>query len=143
MEPKYDYPAFVAAISKPGADIRASLTDQEAHVIHMLLGIAGEAGELIDAIKKAAIYKKPLDIGNVREELGDIEFYLQGIRNAFGWTREEIELGNYVKLSKRYPKGAYSNQQAIERADKTHADVAAIISNDLDKRLALGNSTGA
>lgn len=116
--PRYDYAKFVAQITKPGRDIAASLTPEEAHLIHMIMGIAGEAGELLDSIKKHVIYQKPLDLANVREELGDIEFYLQGLRNGLQLDRQSIIDENYGKLSKRYSAGTYSNEQAITRADK-------------------------
>lgn len=38
----------------------------------MATGVSGEAGELLDAVKKSVVYKKPLDRENVVEELGDL-----------------------------------------------------------------------
>jgi NTP pyrophosphatase (non-canonical NTP hydrolase) len=84
----------------------------------MATGVAGEAGELLDAVKKAAIYCKPVDIDNVIEELGDLEFYMEGLRQRFGLTREECLEANISKLSIRYKSGVYSNGQAQDRADK-------------------------
>ena len=46
--------------------------------LHMYMGVAGELGELLDAIKKNVIYGKPLDTKNVLEECGDIMFYTTG-----------------------------------------------------------------
>jgi NTP pyrophosphatase (non-canonical NTP hydrolase) len=109
---------MVAALAKPGADIVASLTPEKAHSLHMAVGISGEAGELIDAIKKAAIYNKPLDRENVVEELGDIEFYMEGLRQGLGITRDETITHNKKKLSVRYAGGKYSDKAAQERADK-------------------------
>lgn len=110
--------ALVTALAKPGADIVASLTPASAHALHMAVGVSGEAGELLDAVKKYAIYVKPIDRANVVEELGDMEFYMQGLREGLGITREETLEGNIGKLSKRYSSGTYSNTQAQERADK-------------------------
>jgi NTP pyrophosphatase (non-canonical NTP hydrolase) len=45
------------------------------HLIHMGLGLAGEIGELLDAIKKHVVYGKPLDTVNLTEELGDDYWY--------------------------------------------------------------------
>jgi NTP pyrophosphatase (non-canonical NTP hydrolase) len=84
----------------------------------MSLGLAGEVGELLDALKKFAIYGKPLDQANVIEELGDIEFYLAGVRDELRIDRQTCLAANVAKLSKRYPTGSYTNSQAIERADK-------------------------
>ncbi len=112
------YSKMVSALAKPGADIVRSLTPENAHALHMAAGIAGEAGELLDAVKKAAIYCKEIDRENVVEELGDLEFYLEGLRQGLHITREEVLEANAVKLSKRYSSGSYSNAQAQQRADK-------------------------
>jgi NTP pyrophosphatase (non-canonical NTP hydrolase) len=117
MDHIYDYPLFVQGLAKPGADILRSLDEDDAYLIHMAMGISGEAGELLDGIKKATIYRKPIDINHIIEEMGDIEFFLQGIRNHFGWSRDDIIKANHGKLSRRYPNG-YSNQAAQTRADK-------------------------
>jgi len=112
------YPDLVAALVKPGEQIKESLTASDAHLIHMTMGICGEAGELLDAIKKATIYRKPLDLENVLEELGDIEFYLEGIRAALRITREACLTHNINKLSVRYKSLSYSDKAAQDREDK-------------------------
>jgi NTP pyrophosphatase (non-canonical NTP hydrolase) len=83
----------------------------------MSIGVSGESGELLDAIKKWAIYQKPLDIDNVIEELGDIEFYLEGIRQKLGLNRNMILEHNIEKLRRRYGT-KYTNEAAQRRADK-------------------------
>lgn len=112
------YDILVKALLKSGKDIQASLTASEANLVHLALGIAGEAGEVLDAIKKAAIYNKPLDRENIIEELGDLEFYMEGLRQAIGVAREEVIEANVQKLRKRYSSGKYSDKQAQDRADK-------------------------
>jgi NTP pyrophosphatase (non-canonical NTP hydrolase) len=113
-----DYSAMVARLSKPGEQIKSELTAKQAHMLHMAVGISGEAGEILDAIKKHAIYQKSLDVSNVVEELGDLEFFMEGLRAAIGVSREEVLGVNMKKLAKRYHRGTYSNQQAQQRADK-------------------------
>ena len=113
-----NYPDFVASLVKPGDKIAKEMSPSKAHILHMVVGISGEAGELLDAVKKWAIYNKPLDRENILEELGDIEFYLEGFRQAIGATRETILNNNIAKLSDRYSSGSYSDDQAISRADK-------------------------
>jgi hypothetical protein len=73
---------LVNQLAKPGQKIIDELTPMQAYALHMAIGVSGEAGKLFDAIKKFAIYQKPLDFTNLIEELGDIEFYLQGLRQA-------------------------------------------------------------
>ena len=112
------YSEMVAALAKPGERIASELTGEDAHLIHMAIGISGESGELLDAIKKRAVYRKELDRANVIEELGDLEFYLEGIRQGLGVTREQCIDANITKLSKRYASLKYSDDAAQQRADK-------------------------
>ena len=109
---------MVRTLKKPGADIQSTLTSDEADALHMVIGVCGEAGELADAIKKWAIYRKDLDIANVIEELGDLEFFLEGIRQIVGVSREETLQANIAKLKVRYDGLVYSDQRAQDRADK-------------------------
>lgn len=109
---------LVAALAKPGSKIQSELTASDCHILHMAVGISGEAGELLDAIKRPTIYRKPIDTENVIEELGDIEFYLEGLRQELGITREQTIEANIAKLSKRYESLSYSDQAAQDRADK-------------------------
>ena len=86
---------------------------------HAVLGVAGEAGELADAIKKHLAYGKELDVENVIEELGDLRFYMQTIQNLLGITEDQVIQANANKLSKRYRGLRYTDAAAISRADKT------------------------
>lgn len=113
-----DHSDMVVALVKPGEEIVATFTPSSAHILHMAVGISGEAGELLDAIKKNVFYNKPLDRTNVIEELGDLEFYMEGLRQGLGITRDEVLEANIQKLFKRYSSGKYSDKQAQERADK-------------------------
>lgn len=112
---------MVSVLSKPGADILATLTPEKVNLWHHGTGFAGEALEALDAIKKHVVYNKELDRANILEELGDAEFYLEGLRAALGVTREEVLAANIHKLSTgpkaRYKTG-YSDAAAQARADK-------------------------
>lgn len=113
-----DFAEMVEALTKPGVDIVRSMSPLRAHTLHMAVGISGEAGELLDAVKKHVIYDKPADRENIVEELGDLEFYMEGLRSGLGITREETLAHCQAKLAKRYASGSYSNKAAQERADK-------------------------
>lgn len=108
---------MVEQLKKPGEDILTQMTPIKADLLHMGIGVQGEAGELSDAIKRFAIYGKDLDRENVIEELGDIEFFIEGIRQALSITREQTLAANMAKLGVRYADG-YSDRAAITRADK-------------------------
>ena len=118
MTQKIVFEEMVAALVKDGALILQEMTPQQADLLHMGVGVSGEAGELLDAIKKHTIYGKPLDVENVIEELGDLEFYMERVRQLINITREQTIEANIAKLGKRYSSGKYSNQQAQARADK-------------------------
>lgn len=112
------HPDMVRVLAKSGELIALEMTASDAHLMHMVIGISGEAGELLDAIKKRVIYRKELDHANVLEELGDIEFYLEGLRQGLGITRDECLAANIAKLGKRYEGLRYSDTAAHARADK-------------------------
>jgi NTP pyrophosphatase (non-canonical NTP hydrolase) len=112
------YQQFVNSIVKPGDEIIRQLTPHQAHLLHMAVGVSGEAGELLDAIKKHCVYQKPINMENVLEEAGDILFYLTGLLNDLDISLEDCINANIIKLSKRYPNGKYTNAAAIARADK-------------------------
>lgn len=122
--PSVTHPELVAALVKPGHDIIDSLTPEMAHLWHMATGVSGEAGELTDCIKKHTIYGKSLDRENLIEELGDLEFYVEGIRQTTGISRDEVLAANIAKLSKRYEGLKYSDKAARDRADKTSVEKA-------------------
>lgn len=109
---------LAAQFAKSGLAIKQELTPANAHALHMAVGVSGEAGELLDAVKKAAIYGKAIDRANVVEEIADVRFYLAGLMNAYGITEAELFEQEERKLTARYHQGGYSNQQAQARADK-------------------------
>lgn len=91
--------------------------DHIGRTLHAAVGIAGEAGEVLDAVKKTWIYGKELDRENLLEESGDLIFYITALLTENGFTLEEAMQANIAKLAKRYPQG-YTDSAAIERADK-------------------------
>jgi NTP pyrophosphatase (non-canonical NTP hydrolase) len=112
-----EHAQLVRDLKKPAMDIHRTITPLDLDLIHMIMGISGEAGELLDAVKKATIYKKSIDISNVVEELGDLEFYLEGLRQILNITREDVLAQNISKLRIRYGQ-KYSDKAAQDRVDK-------------------------
>lgn len=111
------YKEMVKALIKPGEDIVKTMTPEQANLWHLATGVSGEAGELLDAVKKHVIYNKPLDRVNVVEEIGDIFFYMEGVMQSLNISEEEVLHHNMDKLGVRYSSG-YSDKAAQERADK-------------------------
>lgn len=109
---------MVLRLSKTGDEIVKEIDGIKANLLHHAVGVAGEAGELLDAVKKNFIYNKPIDRANIIEELGDLEFYIAGVREALAITRDQTLQANMDKLAKRYPNYQYTDSRAQERADK-------------------------
>lgn len=83
----------------------------------LALGLAGEAGEVCDLIKKIE-HGHPVDGLKICEELGDALFYLAAIADRFGIPLSTVARENERKLHKRYPDG-FSVEASIARADVT------------------------
>lgn len=73
---------LVRALAKPGEDILFSLDAHKCHMLHMAVGLSGEAGELLDAVTEE----------NLLEELGDAFFYLEGLLQGVGSTVAEFNV---------------------------------------------------
>jgi NTP pyrophosphatase (non-canonical NTP hydrolase) len=115
---------LVSKLKKSADEIHSSLDGKKCDLLHMAIGICTEASELLDAVKKHVFYEKPLDEDNVIEELGDLEFYMEGIRQTLSIDRAEILEDNFNKLSKRYNEMRFTNKAAVIRADKIVEDGA-------------------
>lgn len=108
----FNYGRFVASLIK---DMGSTKDD----LLHAAVGVSGEAGELLDAIKKHWAYNKPLDVENVKEEIGDILFYVTAAMLVLELDLHAILQQNADKLATRYAGLKYSDEAAQARADKT------------------------
>lgn len=79
------------------------------------LGIAGEAGEVADLIKKHIGHGHELDKSKLVRELGDVLWYVAGLATVLGVPLSEVAQVNISKLSKRYPNG-FSSEASKNRA---------------------------
>jgi NTP pyrophosphatase (non-canonical NTP hydrolase) len=98
-----------------GARLDESIS--QLRLLHGAMGISGEAGELMDAIKKHILYNKPLDVTNVKEELGDLCWYMALMLDQVGSSFDEVMKMNHDKLEKRFP-GGFTEKLAQQRLDK-------------------------
>jgi NTP pyrophosphatase (non-canonical NTP hydrolase) len=72
--------------------------------VHMLFGMVDEIGELVKIFKANLAYKKDIDWFNVKEEVGDLLWYIAGFCDTNGFNLEEIMELNIAKLKARYPE---------------------------------------
>lgn len=91
------------------------LTPEETMIIWNVIGLAGEAGEVADYLKKGIFHRHGYDADVVREELGDLLWYVAGLCTQLGFSLEDVMQGNIDKLKARYP-GGFSVEDSINRA---------------------------
>ncbi len=69
------------------------------------LGLAGEAGEYADLVKKELYHNKPADKQVKARELGDALFYIAACAAEEGIKLSEVVAALRAKLDDRYPFG--------------------------------------
>ena len=89
---------------------------QEKQLQNILLGIAGETGEVLDCFKKQLFQDHPIDKNKIVNEVGDVLYYLYLLAYNQGFTISECMEANREKLQKRYPV-TFSPEQSINRKD--------------------------
>ena len=85
--------------------------DKDKELLTWGLGIAGEAGDIAGCIKKTVSHNNDQRNG-IRENIGDVMWYIATICNFFGWNLDDILEENVEKLKKRYPKGFFTEEDA-------------------------------
>ena len=88
----------------------------EQRLIVSALGLAGEAGEFANLVKKMTAHGHPFSKQSLEDELGDVVWYLAEAATAAGLSLEEIADQNVQKLIKRYPDG-FNQEDSINRPD--------------------------
>lgn len=99
-------PSYTAQALRTESPITPALQTRlkdNARLVHAVLGLQTEAGELADPVKKHIYYGRPLDLVNLREEIGDCLWYLAIAADALGTTLEAEQARNLAKLRARYP----------------------------------------
>ena len=84
------------------------------------MGLCGEAGEVIDLVKKWAFQGHTLHRQDIEEELGDVLWYAAILCEGTGTTMEEVMQKNIEKLKKRYPDG-FEVERSVNRGDAQEA----------------------
>lgn len=88
-------------------------------LLHAVLGLAGEVGELAAQVEGWLWYGKSLDLTNVKEELGDCEWYIAEAANCTTIDMLEIMRANIRKLKKRFPDKFDHEKVLEENRDRT------------------------
>ena len=78
------------------------------------LGLAGESGEVIDIIKKHLYHGHAVDREKMKEELGDVLWYLTMLGGLVDVSLTDIMEYNVHKRKERYPEG-FSRERSVNR----------------------------
>ncbi len=90
------------------------LKTQQDHEQNAIIGLAAEAGEVLDVGKKYWFHIDKDRRNEFRSELGDVCYYLMKTLDVFGFTLEEVLADNRKKLASRHPE----LEQVAERFGK-------------------------
>ena len=85
-------------------------------IINGCMGLAGEAGEVIDVLKKHMFQGHSLDREKMIDECSDVMWYLAEIATGLGVTLEEVAQHNVDKLWKRFPTG-FDSVRSVNREE--------------------------
>ena len=80
------------------------------------MGLAGEAGECADIVKKYLYQGHELDPARLREELGDLMWYVAVTAAILSIPLDTVMEANVEKLKRRYPEG-FSEEASINRKE--------------------------
>lgn len=99
----------------------AAYTDEQIMLVWNALGLAGEAGEVADLVKKGVFHQHGLDRERLIKELGDVLWYTAALATKLGVSLSEVMERNIAKLAARYPDG-YSPEASRKRVDEEKSD---------------------
>mgnify|MGYP000843709775 FL=1 len=88
------------------------------NLLHGILGMATEAGELLEALQTSIKNKTPMDAVNVSEEIGDSFWYAAMLLRVAGKDFASVQEQNIAKLRARFPNN-------FTEYDANHRDLAA------------------
>lgn len=95
----------------------AEYTGDELMLVWNAIGLAGEAGEVCDLVKKGVFHQHGIDREKLIKELGDVCWYTAALCSKLGVSLSEVMERNIEKLQQRYPDG-YSSAASLARIDQ-------------------------
>jgi NTP pyrophosphatase (non-canonical NTP hydrolase) len=110
--PEYQNLAGRTLIDRPDFEI----TDADVLIVWNAIGLAGEAGEVADLVKKGIFHQHGLDVVKLEQELGDVLWYVAAICSKLGLDLGDVMAKNIEKLKQRYPDG-YTSDASQHRVD--------------------------
>ena len=92
----------------------ADRTNATPDLANKALGLCGEAGEVAELLKKHLYHGHPLDREKLRNELGDVLWYVATLASDLGIPLSDVASANVDKLRRRYPEG-FSVERSVNR----------------------------
>jgi len=83
-------------------------------LLHSMIGLCTESGEIQDMMKKHIFYGKDIDKVNLKEELGDLMWYIAIACDEIDISLEEVMQTNVDKLRARYGE-KFTEEAALNR----------------------------
>lgn len=92
-----------------GALRTAAPRDKKNELLHLVLGLVGESGEVAEKFKKwvrdADSDEARIDRADIAKELGDVLWYLAVLADHLDMSLDEVAAGNLAKLASRQRRG--------------------------------------
>lgn len=109
---QYQELAARTLVDRPDIEI----PDQEMMLVWEALGLAGEAGEVANHVKKGVFHQHGIDLEKLKNEIGDTLWYAAALCTTLGLDLSEIMQANIKKLEVRYPNG-FTAEDSKRRVD--------------------------
>lgn len=91
--------------------------DFEMQLLEGCMGMAGEAGEAVDLLKKYMFQQHSFDRDHMAKELGDVLWYVSLAADAMGFTLDQIMDMNIKKLEARFPELVFDAERSRHRKE--------------------------
>jgi len=92
-----------------GALRTASARDKKNELLHLVLGLVGESGEIAEKFKKwvrdCDSDEARIDRADIAKELGDVLWYVAVLADYLDLSLDDVATGNLAKLASRQARG--------------------------------------
>ena len=96
--------------------IQPHANDRE-EILHWVIGLTEEAGEVASLVKHKHFHNEDISDAKIAEELGDVLWYLAAMCTALCISLQDVASLNIAKLTRRFPKGQYTDEGIQHRHD--------------------------
>ena len=89
---------------------KRTLYGNEQVLTNCALGLAGEAGQVVDLVKNYTFRGQKLDRQQLTHEMVDVLWYLSQIAEWADIPFDDVAKNNIAELNRRYPEGFSKNK---------------------------------